>query len=169
MEFRVYGPFELPRQKSGLVAADAASRRTFWAVIEDASPGLTQACGCYVFAIKAARGIKPWYVGKSEKQPFRKECLTPHKINHYNDGTVPRRGRPLLYLIAQVAPSGRFRKPTSTKRPAIAALALTKNSELLNVSGTRMHRELVVHGVLNSPSRGTGVAGKELRKILGAK
>ena len=80
MKFRVNGPYELPKTKKGLIDTNAAARRLFWQQVDERFESVAEACGCYVFAIQAARGTLPWYVGKAEKQSLKKECLTPHKI-----------------------------------------------------------------------------------------
>ena len=33
------------------------------------------ACGCYVFALKNGGNIIAWYVGKTERMTFEKECF----------------------------------------------------------------------------------------------
>jgi hypothetical protein len=76
----------------------------FWARVEQASGGLSSAVGCYIFAIRAAKGALPWYVGKTEKHSFKGETWTPHKLDLYNEAAV-------LYLIAKRTKGGRFAKP----------------------------------------------------------
>ncbi len=53
MRFRVYGPFQLWRLHTGLLAGDKESRDDFWDEVDDDEPGLSGACGCYVFRIAA--------------------------------------------------------------------------------------------------------------------
>ena len=58
-----YEPFEVPRSKAlnGQRALDlpALRPRGFWAEVDDDKEGLSEARGCYVFAITAGRGITP--------------------------------------------------------------------------------------------------------------
>ena len=57
--------------------------------------------GCYIFGVKAGRGITPWYVGQS-KTGFKNECFATTKINHYHDViNVTSRGTPVLILLAR--------------------------------------------------------------------
>lgn len=174
MKFEVYGPFEITRTSKGLVSSDAASKREFWEWVDGVVPSLPDACGCYVFAIQVSRGILPWYVGKAEKQPFAKECLSTHKVNHYNNAIVGRKGRPTLYLLPQVTKNGKYRKVSKSKKLAISELetmlmgmAISRNPGMLNIKGTRMMRELTVEGFLNSKKSAGGKASSELRNILG--
>jgi hypothetical protein len=172
MRFDVYGPFTLPRTTRGLIASTAADRRKYWDRVEENVPGLSKACGCYVFAIRASRGTLPWYVGKAERQSFAKECLTSHKLVHFNNAVAGRKGKPLLIFLPQLTKAGNFRKPTTSTRRAIAELesvllgmAISRNSGILNARGTRMLRELTVRGFLNS-GKGNHSANV-LRGILG--
>ena len=173
MRFEVYGPFELDRTLAGLVCSDAPSRKAFWRWVEEEVPGLSKTCGCYLFAIQASRGILPWYVGKAEKQSFANECISPHKLIHYNNAIVGRKGKPVLYIIPQITNSGRFRKASKSSKPAISELenilmgmAISRNPRILNIKGTRMLRELTVDGLLNSKKSAGGTAARELRDML---
>ena len=88
MKFRVYGPFEIPRNAKGRIPPKAQQFKSFWNEVEEAAAGLSAACGCYVFAIKpSGGGPRPWYVGMtgSNKFGFRKECFGLHQLNLYND------------------------------------------------------------------------------------
>ena len=174
MRFDIFGPFEVDRRANGLIAASASDRREFWEWVDDHVPGLSAACGCYIFAIKASRGTLPWYVGKAERQPFSRECLSSHKINHFNNAIAGRRGRPILLFLPQLTKKGNFRKPTTSTRKAISELeslligmAISRNPRMLNTKGTRMLRELTVEGFLNSKRGKSGISARTLRGILG--
>ncbi|MFI4862386.1 MAG: hypothetical protein ACIAXF_17105 [Phycisphaerales bacterium JB063] len=151
------------------MAFDKDAISYFWQEVEDDTPGLSGACGCYVFRIVSGRGAKPWYVGMAEKQTFQKECFQPHKILQYIKATRGRKGRPELLFLAQETSQGRFRKPTQAKRPSICALegmligmGVVRNADLLNVRDTKMYRELEVEGFLNS-RKARGGPSKVLR------
>ena len=174
MLFETYGPYRLKRNGQGLLAAAAADRGEFWDGVDEEVSDLSYACGCYIFSIKAPRGSKPWYIGKAEKSTFRRECLTSHKINHFNQAIAGRRGYPELTLLAQVTPRDKFRKPTNTKRPAIRELetmligmGVSRNRDLLNIQKTKMLRELSVRGFLNTERLGTSGSAKALRDLFG--
>ncbi len=173
MRFEVYGPYEVERAGNGLVAATADDRREYWQWVEDDVPGLPDACGCYIFAIQASRGTLPWYIGKAERQSFSKECFSSHKINHYNNAIVGRKGKPVLFFLPQVTNKARFRKPTTTVRKAIGELeslligmAISRNPSILNTKGTRMLKELTVEGFLNSDRKAKGGSAGALRKVF---
>jgi hypothetical protein len=172
MHFEVQGPFELDRTRSKLVDNCAETKRYYWEWVDEHVSGLSNACGCYIFAIQASRGTLPWYVGKAEKQPFKKECLSHHKLNHYNNAVAGRRGKPCLFFLPQLTNSGSFRKPTSSRRKAISELeslligmAIARNPGLLNSKGTKWVQEMTVDGLINSRRTKTGPA-RDLSSIL---
>ena len=174
MEFYVYGPFKMIRNsETGLIAHDATSKKRFWESVEEQEEGLSSACGCFVFAMSAGGGKRPWYVGKAERQNFRKECFQPHKINNYNSVVAKQKGKPYLYFIAKVTRSGsQFSKPKQSKsvdklESMITGLALSRNKELLNLNGTKHMRELIVHGIINAQQGNPGNASLDLKKTLG--
>lgn len=92
MNFFPYDSIEMPRGTGGIIADDKQSLSAFWnAVDELCGYQISTACGCYVFSIRAGRGVLPWYVGKAEKQSFRAECFAAHKLNIYNKGLANER------------------------------------------------------------------------------
>jgi hypothetical protein len=79
MKFSIHGPFEVPRS-NGLVDIAAPSKKKFWAAVSENDPRLPDACGCYIFVIKAKRGALPWYVGLTTKRTFKGEALGAIKL-----------------------------------------------------------------------------------------
>lgn len=170
MEFATYGPFEVPRNGTR-VDRTAPALRDFWDAVEDQQEGLTAACGCYVFSIRD----RAWYVGMAEKQSFKRECFTAHKLVQFNESLSQVQGRPQLFFIAKHTPAGRFSKPSSRGHRDIRALeslliglALSRNPELQNVSGTKLFREMHVPGILNTRrGEARAVPVQKLKKALG--
>ncbi|MGA8689783.1 MAG: hypothetical protein WB662_07715, partial [Methyloceanibacter sp.] len=59
--------------------------------------------------------IKAWYVGKTEKRTFYKECFGATKINYYNEVLIDHNGTPLLFPLPRLTNSGaKFSKPTKS-------------------------------------------------------
>jgi hypothetical protein len=83
MNYSIHGPFEIKKNSRNLPVLDKNALKYFWDNVEQKDPGLSGACGNYVYAIRAAKGCTPLYVGKAAKQEFRKECFSPHKIKIY--------------------------------------------------------------------------------------
>nr|WP_286775545.1 hypothetical protein [[Pseudomonas] sp. BICA1-14] len=175
MKFYPYPAVEICKQDNGLIAADKSSLQSFWARVdslfeESASAGV----GCYVFSIRAGKGALPWYVGLAEKQSLRKECFTPHKINHYNNAIAARKGTPLLTIIPKYTPNGSLSSPNPSGHRDIQQLetmlignCLTRNKKLLNLRDTKLLREMIVPGLLNSPKGNPAKEIKEFKNLLG--
>ncbi len=171
MLYAVYGAFEIEKKDNGLGSFDNA----FWQEIEKFQTGLSTACGCYVFSIKNRNNFMPWYVGKTEKRTFAKECFEATKINYYNEAIAGRKGKPVLILIARLTASqNKFSKPTSGTYKDVDFLesmligkALEKNPELLNVSKTQLLREMMVPGIINTPKGNPSGPVRQLKNALG--
>ncbi len=151
MQYGVYGDFPISRNGS-LISRSKEDKSSFWAEVEEAASGLSNACGCYVFVIRK----RAWYVGMAEKQSFKQECFALHKITQYNEALEEVAGKPSMILLPKMTPSGRFAMPSSRGHSDIRALegmligsALSKNANLRNVKGTKLLREMNVPGFLN--------------------
>jgi hypothetical protein len=161
MKYTIHGPFQIKMNKrTGLVDRGKIAKDSFWDMIEITEEFLPSSCGCYLFAIRAAKGIKPWYVGLAAKQSFKKECFTPQKINIYNDALANRKGTPLIFLISKRTKSGRLSKPSRNGHRDIMYLetlligtAIEKNSELMNIKKTKNLKEMCVPCLINTPNR----------------
>ncbi|MBN2269892.1 MAG: hypothetical protein JXN61_04715 [Sedimentisphaerales bacterium] len=173
MNYTIYGPFTIQKQPNGLIARGHSARSTFWSGVEEEVESLPSACGCYVFAIRAARGVKPWYVGKAVKQSFEKECLNLHQLTTYNEVIAKRKGTPLLFLIAKKTKKGKFSKPGRAHQKNIDFLetvligaALDKNPKLMNIQKTKFLKRMCVPGFMNTPRRRATKAESEFRKVI---
>lgn len=121
---------------------------------EDASAGV----GCYIFSIRAGKGALPWYVGMAEKQSFKKECFTPHKLNHYNYAIANKKGTPLITIIPRYTPNYKLCTPNGAGyndirklETMLIAQCITRNQALLNIRDTKILREMVLPGFINNP------------------
>ena len=158
MYFYPVGPFVIEKKTNGLIQATTEKLKEFWENVDEEYGNLSKSCGCYVFATRAGKGITPWYIGKAEKQSFAKECFQPHKINHYNDAIAKKAVTPLLILLPKSTDNGNYSKPSSNGHNDIGILenmligiAIKKNPNILNIKGTKIFREMVIPGILNSP------------------
>lgn len=175
MKFDIYGHFPIPREGKTIVL-NAQSRKKFWREVGDmyCKPDLPDSHGCYVFAIKAAKGYTPFYVGKADTSSFRQEVLNPYNIEKYNNVLIRRKsGTPILFLLPRVTDAGNFGQVTTKEKPAIGALedmliarAIRKNKNAQNISGTKMLREIVVHGFMNSGRGKHSAEASELQKVF---
>lgn len=171
-QYQIFGPFKL--HKNGHLV-DRSRYAEFWESVEQDHSGLSKAVGCYIFGIRAGKGAKPWYVGKTERHSFRGECWTPHKLNLYNEALNGRnRGTAMLYLVARRTKGGRFAKPRKNGIGDIRALenlligsCLLRNRKLLNVKQTKHPRGIVVPGYMNEQPGARPKAAKQLAALLG--
>lgn len=163
MHYSIIGPGNIARDEHGSICG---RQPELWDDFEDQCDGVSEGCGCYIFAIRAGKGLKPWYVGKAEKQPFRRECFTPHKLSIYRNLMYRyRSGTPVLFLVVRETPTGRICKPADGYRDVefletmIIGQALRANSEICNIKDTRLLRDMTVPGMLN------GRQGKPTRSV----
>jgi len=174
MKFYPYPAVAIPKQSNGLITRDKHEIKSFWEEVEDEDEGLSSSIGIYIFSIRAGRGILPWYVGKAEKCGFIGECFQPHKITHFDNCIASRKGTPLLTLIPKFTNNDRFTKPNGKIHHDISSLekmligsCLQKNKELVNARDTKLFKEMIVHGYLNTPQGGISKSVKEFKKIIG--
>lgn len=128
--FTVRGPFEVPISKlpaARMVGPDNAKR--FW---QD-HPRIGGEKGCYVFAIRAAKGIKPIYIGKATKS-FKQEVFTDHKRNKYNTALGSQlKGTPIMYFVILDRSRGRPNsKAIGEVETYLIQAGLKANKRLLN-------------------------------------
>jgi hypothetical protein len=176
MIFFPHTSIEIQKHSNGLIASDKESLALFWSRVDDElEEGISGAIGCYVFSIRAGKGALPWYVGLAEKQSFRKECFTSHKLNHYNNAIANRKGTPLLTLIAKYNPSQKLVTPTGNGHRDIQFLeamlistCLGRNAELFNVRDTKLLREMVVPGLINTSQGKAAASVSDFKALIGA-
>jgi hypothetical protein len=175
MKFEIYGPYEIPRikyRKAKLITKD--SMPLLQEQINNSE--LVNGCGCYVFALRAARGYKPWYVGQSARMKLLPEAMNPNNREKYNRIIGDHAGTPVLFLIPMLTTGGKFKKPTTNKAGELKAVtfleewliasALQKNAKLVNQQNTFFLKNLHVVGLFN-PKVGEGhTASRELKRAI---
>lgn len=167
-ELEVAGPFKINYQKGGsgnTKRIDKQHIKNFWKSIPSQ---YALKCGCYVFAIQASQGFKPWYVGKASKG-FKQEVFTTHKLNLYNgvlfDGV---HGTPVLFFIA---PCGSKKKVPGKElghmEKELIQDALVKNNDLANTSNTGNLPRWSIKGVVRAGKGNPTSAAKAFKKMMG--
>ena len=170
MNFLTYGEFPIARN-GNLVAHKPVDRRAFWNQVDEKVPGLSDACGCYIFITRN----HAWYVGMAERQSFKKECFSAHKIIQYNEALGEVGGKPSLLLLPKMTPGKHFAKPAKRGHADIRMLeslligtAITRNPKLRNVKGTKLLKSMNVPGFLNSgQGQARSKAVQQFKKALG--
>ncbi len=177
MRYEVFGEFALPRRltRSGKRTLNLSPEalQEFWNNLDNDYSDLSLAKGCYVFGIRAGRGIKPWYVGQTKKS-FKQECFTPAKQLHYLRAIEDsRKGTPVLLLVARCTRKGKISKGSVPQAEAdflekmLIGMALGQNSKLRNKRDTKYLREIRVPGLVNSPPGPPSSATRSLKRTLG--
>lgn len=94
--FEVSGPLKVPfTQHIGGKEISSGDVSKFWKL----HPAYERLRGCYVFGVRAGKGIVPWYVGKTTAK-FKGEIFQSDKIKKYHSAmTRTKRGAPVLFLV----------------------------------------------------------------------
>ncbi len=162
-KFTVAGPFEVPftKRKVGRTISPA-NAKAFWA----SRPGVAKARGCYVFAFRAAKGMKPVYVGKATKT-FEQEVFTDHKRNKYNDALADQaKGTPILFFVQLATTAGQVNKLAIDEAEShLIQLGLKANSKLANDKKTKVPSWSIA-GVVRSGTGRPSKAAEKLRTCL---
>ncbi len=128
--YTVTGPYVIPSIKKNSGARFISKpNKSFW--IDLNADELKKKHGCYVFGIRSAKGIVPYYVGKATKT-FEKETFTSDKLQKYNDALTDfKKGNPVLFFIVQ--PKGKWSaKEVSDIEKFLVPIAYLKNPEIKN-------------------------------------
>ena len=159
-EFSVVGPCSVPVYRGAAgktITSDQAE--AFWEEHED----LENQRGCYVFGMRAGRGMTPAYVGLATKS-FGREVFTPHKLTKYHKCLVDyRRGTPVLFFLVAPKKAGAPNNGhISELERFLIQVGVSANEDLLNIQGTR-EAEWSVRGVLRS---GKGKRSNDAKQFL---
>lgn len=174
MKYENYGPYELDCPINTKLSSKQPS---LWDAMEADREGLSNAKGVYIFGINSSGGdrISPWYVGKTEEQGFRNEALVAHKLLVYREvlGDYDR-ARCYLFFLARVTDKGRLYKGRNAididfVEKMMIAQALHANPDLANKRDTKLLRNIVLPGFINTPQGGPTTARNELLVCLGMK
>lgn len=121
--------------------------------------------GCYIFALKASQGYKPWYVGKTDKS-FYSEAFTPDKLQKYNEvAASSHRGTPLLFFLQAPGRVGEQRKRRIAELELyLIQSASKKNPKLINIKGAK-GPDWGIRGILRC-KRGTSNKSSQIFKRI---
>lgn len=173
MDFDVIGPVKLTRHGRNRLITDD-SMRDLISQLEAIEPGLALACGCYVFAKQAGKGLTPWYVGQACKSSLAKESMNASNREKYNK-VLDAKGSPVMFFLPLRTPSGKFRKRPKGKTSVpvldflekwLIAAALERNPKLKNNKQTSFLRKIHVTGILNARQGGATKDSRALRRAL---
>jgi hypothetical protein len=172
VNFDVVGPFVITRHGPNNLI-DTQSYFDLRQEADDKWEGLSSACGCYVFAIRAGKGFTPFYVGQACATRLVAEAMNASNCLKYNR-VLPKRGKPVIFLLPMMTTTGRLRKrPKSGKLLSVdflekwlIATCLVKNPHLLNNMQTRLLKKLHVTGVLNAKQGASNGASSAFKRAI---
>jgi hypothetical protein len=128
----VKGPFTIPSSKMGSGTRFIEKpEETFWKDLEVGE--INKKKGCYVFGIRSAKGIVPYYVGKATKT-FEKEVFTSDKLQKYNSALTDfKKATPVIFFIIQ--PTRKWsKKEISDIEKFLIPIAYLRNPDIKNSS-----------------------------------
>lgn len=162
-QFKVYGPFDVPLKNGKAYDYIRIDCPEFWRMY----PTHKKRKGCYVFAIRASRGFRPCYVGKT-KRSFHKEVFTSHKIAQHYTPTLAntRKGTPVMFFV--VAPSGQGRpnqKMISDLERFLIQVGVAKNQKLSNIQN-RQEAQWGIKGVIRGGGGNTTDDEKKFKTMM---
>jgi hypothetical protein len=174
MNFDVEGPFVISRHGQKQII-NQKSFDDLKKKIDSYKDGLSDACGCYVFAIRAGKGFTPYYVGQACKTAICKEALNHTNREKYNNALNGSKGNPVLFFVPLLTPNGKFRKRPKGNGGLEAldflerwliSCAIRKNRNLINNKETRFLRGIHVRGLFNAGKGESTKASQNLGKAL---
>lgn len=151
--FKVSVPFRVPMRSYGKKGSLIDSEKLKKLASDEHSDfgKLLGKKGVYVFAIRAGRGCKPWYVGKTERADFLREAFNNRNLVALNEQVMSRKGTLEVTFVTQTGG-----KPNLTNIREIESLlighASERNSALLNVQGKLKKPAFVIKNLYNSGS-----------------
>lgn len=163
------GPFPVPFEKAAKGNAKHVRLehgREFWR-----SPGMEafkSKQGCYIFATRAAKGFRPWYVGKAAKG-FQKEVFTSHKLTKYNKALFKgAKGTPVIFFVMREGNACKLSaKVIGDMEKFLIQTALEKNPDLSNVQNTRNTPKWGIRGVVRGGKGKPRANAKMFRNMMG--
>jgi len=162
-QFSVRGPLLVPyyQGKAGRTITDD-NVREFWEHHEEAG----KERGCYVFGIRAGRGLTPGYVGKATKS-FRQEIFTHHKLTRYQQFLADyAKGSPVMFFLTAPRRKGPLNKShVAELEKFLIQVALAANPDLLNIQGTRAE-EWGIKGVLRGGRGNASKSAQAFKKMM---
>lgn len=151
-QFICHGPYAVPTKKlnAGRVITNSEIK-SFW----DQYSEIAALKGCYVFGMRAGRGVTPLYVGKATRS-FKQEVFTPHKLKNYLMALATYRvGTPILFFV--VYPPGRRgvvnERHIGELERFLIQQAFLANPRLMNIKHAAVPNWGIV-GVLRSENNG---------------
>lgn len=131
-------------------------------------PKYTKAKGCYVFGLRAARGYKPIYVGKTTDQTLGRESLSDGTVRKINMALLKTRKATLVvaFVIPETQPGACPQKAIGEIESVLIQYAYQKNPQIENENGI-CRCGWYIDGVLNRGQGKPPAHSREFRRLVG--
>lgn len=161
--FKIEGPFPVPNQSGTTAKMVAEDPTEFWKICH----AIKDRIGCYVFALRAGKGITPLYVGKTINS-FEKECFTDHKIKHYNYALAPYlKGTPVMFFVLYPKKKGKVNvADINDAEDFFIQVGRTINPQLRNIKGAKLPT-WGVQGVIRGGKGKASKPAKDFCQVFG--
>lgn len=162
-EFIVNGPFNvLLGQGTHTRYIDEKIAKDFWQKNEV----IAKYRGCYVQAMRAGKGYKPFYVGKATKK-FDQEVFDDHKLKKISRQLADtKKGTLVLFLIYLKKTKGPVNKVAIDQAETyLIQTALVANDKILNDRKTK-EESWSINGVFKSRQGKPSNSAQELKRAL---
>ncbi len=162
-DLEIVGPIEVPCQKQEAGSAKHIGKeevKAFWE--SDEAQEIADKQGCYVFALRAGKGFRAWYVGKATKS-MKKECTNHHKLVHYNQVLFEgHKGTPVMFFVVLRGNKKKVRtKVIDEMETFFIQTVVAKHPAIQNIQKTALPL-WTVKGVVRG---GTGTSTKSARQF----
>lgn len=157
--FEISGPYVIKAVKAKNTRLLDMDQSAFW---NHGPAHLRKKIGCYVFGIRASKGIRPVYVGKTWRA-FEKEAFGPYQINQYNAELAEiAKGAPVMFFVEYPAGKGATNKKMIRDiEQFLIQVAVAKNPNLRNVQNSGP-KKWGITGILRT---GKGTSSKSSQKF----
>jgi len=164
--FEVLGPFEIIPSRNKVARRIEKDCSGFWQAHPKANAARNR-IGCYVFAIRAAKGYRPVYVGKTWNG-FAKEIFGSHQRDYYNAELASiAKGTPVFFFVTHPAGRGKPNKRMIRDiEEFLIQVAVAKNPNVRNVIG-RSEKKWGITGVIRSGQGKAKKSATEFKKTMG--
>ena len=167
-ELVVLGPFAIPFEPQGKGTSKHITKenaKAFWEMDDLGAIGSKQ--GCYVFALRAGKGFRPWYAGKATKT-FKQEALQPGKVQHYNAVIFKEhKGTPVMFFVAKPGRTRKIpKKQIDNLETYLIQSAYYKNKDLKNTQKARVP-EWGIKGVVRGGQGRASSNAKRFKSMMG--
>jgi len=163
LTFKIYGPIVVPAETHRLAKMIPAGCREIW----HNQAKIAKSRGCYVFGIRASKGYRPLYVGKTRKS-FESECFTNDKVLKYNQALLDtEKGKPVMFFV--IAPQKKGKPNDAIIKDVesfLIEIGATRNPELLNVKGANQKR-WGIKGIVRGGKGKVSKPAKEFKRMMG--